>query len=57
MTDQTLVEVKPGKVPHADDARGASVRPDLQRPRYVDPAAEVMSHNPNLSPPIHPHRE
>jgi hypothetical protein len=24
---------------------------------YVDPAAEAMSHNPNLSPPIHPRRD
>ena len=26
-------------------------------PPYVDPAAEAMSSNPNLSPPIHPKRE
>jgi hypothetical protein len=29
----------------------------LLRPRHVDPAAEVMSSNPNLSPPIHPKRD
>jgi hypothetical protein len=26
-------------------------------PRYVDPAAEAMSRNHNLSPPIHPRRD
>jgi hypothetical protein len=57
MTDQTLVEAKPANVPNADDSRRSIVRPDSQRPHYVDPAAEVMSHNPNLSPPIHPHRD
>jgi hypothetical protein len=57
MTEQILAKAKAGTVPDADEARRSIGRPVAERPRYIDPAAEVMSENPNLSPPIHPHRD